>query len=499
MASTAIPTGLQALQRSAFGDLVVAENTPQVQLQFPYNINEELVSTQINNAAGSVTITDNMATVSTGASANSLAAVFSRKTVRYRPGTGIMIRFTAVFSAGVANSTQLIGFGQTEDGLFFGFNGTNFGVLRRSAGATHIEKFTVTTGAVTASGNITITLDGDDKLIAVTSGDSTAEVARKIKATDFSQVGDGWKVFIGGSVIEFVSFINGVRAGSFTFTDTDTTGVVIANTTILTGVSTGETFTNQTAWSEDVMDGGGENNPSGMNLDPTTGNVYAIQFQWLGYGPIRFYVDDNEVGDFVEVHRIKYANDAVVPSIRNPSLPLCVEAINTSNTSDIIIKSSSLAGFVEGRDPPNGATHSEENTKTNITTAENAILTIHIDPVFQGAKNRAAIRPLVATVAADGNKLATFRVYINAVLGGSPSFSAHNADTSVISVDTATTTITGGDQLTSIQIAKAGNGEIDLSALNIEMEPGDSLTVTGVFATGGSGELSASVTWKEEL
>jgi hypothetical protein len=236
-----------------------------------------------------------------------------------------------------------------------------------------------------------------------------------------------------------------------------------------------------------------------MNLDPAKGNVYAIRFQWLGFGALRFYVEDNETGDFVEVHRIKYANDAVVPSIRNPSLPLCVEAINTSNTSDIIVKSSSLAGFVEGRDPPNGAAHSEENTKTNITTTENAILTIHVDPVFQGVKNRTAVRPIIATVAADGNKLATFRVYINAVLGGSPSFSAHNADTSVISVDTAATTISGGDQLTSIQIAKAGNGEIDFEALGIELDPGDSLTVTGVFAAAGSGELSASITWKEEL
>jgi hypothetical protein len=176
-----------------------------------------------------------------------------------------------------------------------------------------------------------------------------------------------------------------------------------------------------------------------------------------------------------------------------------VEARNTSNTSDIIIKSSSLAGFVEGRDPPDGAAHSEENTKTNITTTENAIITIHVRPTFQGAKNRAAIRPIIATAAADGNKLATFRVYINAVLGGSPSFSAHNADTSVVSVDTDATTITGGDQLASIQIAKAGNGSIDLNELGIEMEPGDSLTVTGVFAAAGSGELSASITWKEEL
>jgi len=191
MATTKIPTGSQALRTSAFGDLVTAENTPQVQIQFPYNINSELLVSHINNASGSAVITDSKAVVSTGAVANSNASIFTRKTVRYRPGSGIVVKFTAIFTTGVANSVQNAGFGQTEEGLFFGFNGVNFGILRREAGAAHIEEFTITTGAVTATGNITITLDGDDKIVAVISGDSTAEVARKIKATDFSQVGDG--------------------------------------------------------------------------------------------------------------------------------------------------------------------------------------------------------------------------------------------------------------------------------------------------------------------
>lgn len=498
MASTAIPTGIQALPRSAFGDLIVAENTPQVQLQFPYNINREIVATHINNVAGSVTVSNNMATVSTGAVANSLASVFSKKTVRYRPGTGVMIRFTAIFSTGVADSTQFVGFGQTEDGLFFGFDGTSFGVLKKSAGVTYIEEFTVTTGAVTASGDITITLDGDDKTVAVTSGDSAAEVARKIKAVDFSKVGDGWSNFIAGTTVEFTSFISGVRAGSFTFTDTDTTGVVISNSTALAGVEATDVFTSQSLWSEDVMDGSGQNNPSGMTLDPTKGNVYAIRFQWLGYGAIRFYVEGSETGDFVEVHRIRYANDEIVPSIRNPSLPLCVAARNTSNTSDIIVQSSSLAGFIEGREIVNGVPHFAENSKA-VGTTEIAILTIHVKPVFQSTKNRAAIRPAAVTVAADGNKLATFNIHLNGILGGTPVFADHDASDSVVSVDVAATTVTDGHLIAGTQTAKTGNNILDLTRLNLELEPGDSLTVTGVFGAAGAGDLAASLEWKEEL
>jgi hypothetical protein len=42
-----------------------------------------------------------------------------------------LVRFTAVFTNGVANSRQLIGVGDSVDGFFFGFNGTAFGILHR--------------------------------------------------------------------------------------------------------------------------------------------------------------------------------------------------------------------------------------------------------------------------------------------------------------------------------------------------------------------------------
>lgn len=484
---------------TAFGDQSVSENTPQVQIKFNYNINTDLMSSKVNNALGSVSVIDNELVVSTGAAANSYSALFSRQCAVYSAGQGIKNLFSARFTTGVIGNTQFVGIGQASDGLFVGFNGATFGILRRVAGAPHTEQFEITTGAVTSTGNITITLDGDTQTVAVTSGDSTAEVARKIKATDFSQVGDGWTIFIAGSFIEFTSFISGPRVGTFTFTDTDTTGVVATNATILTGVAADETdFFAQTAWNIDRMDGTGDNNnPSGQLLDPTKGNIYEIQFQWLGYGAQTISIENSSTGRLVPVHKIQYANLNIEPSLRNPTLPLCVEVINTSNATDIITRSSSAGGFTEGKISVQGVPHASENTK-GLTTVETSILVLHNNPVYQSVENRTVVKILSVTVGSDGNKLATFRGYINPVLEGLPVFIDFNSNTSVVAVDTSGTTISGGNKIFSRQLGKADAQEIDLTGTNITLQAGDSFVVTGTFFTAGSGDLSASINWIEE-
>jgi hypothetical protein len=46
----------------------------------------------------------------------------------------MMARFTAVWTNNAASSTQVVGVGSTQNGYFFGYNGTAFGLSRRSGG-----------------------------------------------------------------------------------------------------------------------------------------------------------------------------------------------------------------------------------------------------------------------------------------------------------------------------------------------------------------------------
>jgi len=120
--------------RSAFGEISVAENTPTCQVDFVYGINTNLTSNTVSNAA-TITTTNGMAILTTGAQVNSVATLVTKEYVKYRPGQGSMSRFTALFTTGVAGSTQTAGvFGDGVDGLGFGYNGTSYGIIYRHSG-----------------------------------------------------------------------------------------------------------------------------------------------------------------------------------------------------------------------------------------------------------------------------------------------------------------------------------------------------------------------------
>lgn len=122
-----------AIPRSAFGELETVSPTPVIQTDFIYNVNADMVDTTLVGS-GTVTQADSMAVLQTAAFASSSAQVSTKRFVKYRPGQGVHIRGTALFTTGVANSQQLFGCGDSVDGFFFGFDGASYGILHRNVG-----------------------------------------------------------------------------------------------------------------------------------------------------------------------------------------------------------------------------------------------------------------------------------------------------------------------------------------------------------------------------
>ena len=231
---------------TAFGDVRSAEILPIVGWTFNYNINSDLINTTLTGS-GTVSASDSMSIIETGPTSNSTAKIETIKALRYTPGLGALIRFTAVFTTGIQNSTQIIGIDDDLDGFFFGYNGTSFGILRRQNGT------------------------------------------------------DNWIP--------------------------------------------------QSSWNTDKFDGTGF---SLVTLNPTQGSVYTIQYQWLGFGDIRFFIENPTTGEPTLVHIIRYSNAYTIPSIMNPTLPIMAQVINSTNSNNIVLKTSSAIGIVEG----NGNTNS---------------------------------------------------------------------------------------------------------------------------------------------
>ena len=484
-------------QKSAFDEVLIVEPTPVVQIDFPYNINTDVITKRENNL-GSITQATGMAVMQSGASKNSAAHMLSRATLKYDPGQGGLVRFTAVFSEGATGSIQLAGLGEVGDGFFFGCNGPDFNILRRELGKPEIQTLTVNDAAGDSAGTITINLDSVAKTLELELNDTTREIAVKIADTDFSDTGLGWEATVNNATVIFKAWSGGNKTGTFSLVDTDSTGATGTFAETVPGVSTTNNWVAQTDWNVDVMDGSG---PSAMTLDPTKGNVYQIGYQWLGFGMITYFIENSETGDFQPVHRIKYANTNTTPSLQNPTLPLHIMSKNTTNATNLTIKTSSMAAFVEGRIEDLGIINARSNSIGSLTTTELPVLSIKNKVVYQSTINRVQVEPLFISLASEGNKPLIFRVKLNPTLTGPVAFSDVSTSSSVVSFDTGATGITAstGREVLTLVLGKTDSVLIDFTKLRRMLHPGDFITISAEATSGTGQEATASLTWEELL
>jgi hypothetical protein len=120
---------------SAFGELSTVTPKPLAQVDFVYGINTRTTD-QAVTGSGSVSSANELLTVDTTAAASSSAELTSARYMNYRPGQGASARFTALFTTGVANSSQYAGVGDpgVSNGFFFGYDGAAFGIASVTGG-----------------------------------------------------------------------------------------------------------------------------------------------------------------------------------------------------------------------------------------------------------------------------------------------------------------------------------------------------------------------------
>jgi hypothetical protein len=385
----------------AFGSNLVTTEELQINLSFAYGIHPRLAVTA-SISGGYVAHSSSKAVLHTGPSGSGAALLQSRESIAYHPGQGLLARFTAVFTSGTENSHQEIGIGAhgiltSTDCYAFGFNGTQFGVVRRRAGIAY--------------------------------------------------------------------------------------------------------WTYQSDWNgEDRFDGTG---PSRHVLDPTKGYPYQIQLQWLGFGAIKFYIEEPSSGDFILVHTIRYAGTETDPSILNPNVPLYAVAENHGNTSDIILQTPSMGALSEGSGLDVGSNvrnsfhagvaaagtagktcYSIRNKLINIMGGVNTNrVTTHVDQI--------SIR-----AASANDQFVT--LYLGATLSGSV-WSDLNTSASCVEVDTSgTMTIPSGYPLATFCVAGGASVVENLSLYAIRIRPGETLTIVH-FAEQATVNGRTALSWHEEF
>ena len=111
---------------TAFGEILVGELSPEVQIRFPYNLNPRQSVARHSSALSTDAVTNGVFSMTAAAVASSFSSMKSRDNLHYHPGIGALKRGTCCFTEGIADSWQMFGFGNDEEGFNFGYDETTF-------------------------------------------------------------------------------------------------------------------------------------------------------------------------------------------------------------------------------------------------------------------------------------------------------------------------------------------------------------------------------------
>jgi len=479
---------------SGFGEISAVSPEPSSQVSFVYGLNPLLLTTYVYGAGASVAAVNGEAVLSSGTATDGYARLISKKVAKYRAGQGTLAKWTARFpGGGFAGNRQMTGLYNIEAGYQFGYDGTQFGILYTAAAVVEVQTLTITVKASSAT-NVTVTLNGGPAVVVpVTNGANTNVTAYEISRGDYSQSAGGWGAQAIGNVVYFTRRLPGPASAS-TFAP-GTSGAVGTFATVTLGVDPSEQFFPQTSWNIDKMDGKG---PSAMTLDTTKGNIFAVQFQYLGYGDAFLYVYDSFTGRPQLVHIIRNANTRTSVVLRNPNLYLTWESRNTGTGTSREVRGASGGAFVEGPVRFLGTQFAALGTKTCSAGVETPVVTVRASTVFGVRQSTAQLQIDRFSVACDGTKTVDFKVYRNATLVAAQ-FQRVNIVSSAADYDFAATgaSVGAGNLSYTFSVQKTGNVTESVTDLALFLQAGDTLTITAqsVNAT----DVSATIIWIEDV
>ena len=491
--------------RLPFGAVHTERLDPVFQSDAVYGLNPgQLILT--SGTGGSTSGADNLFQCSTGVSIGGFSSIQSRKRLRYRPGQGIVARFTALYSTGVANSIQVAGVGTSESGVYFGYNGTSFGILHVTGGVREIQTLTITT-ASTDTNDYEITLDGVTTNVTATNNANTTTTAFEISEGTFP----GWQAEQIGNTVIFVAGSVGNKTGSFSIAQTGAatpTAGSFAETK--QGVVSTDTWIPQSSWNGDKLDGTGA---TGITLNPQNGNVFQINIQYLGFGGIVFFVETISEGNnptFTRVHTLDIPNKRQDVSLIQPSFPYTMSAYSAGSTTDLTVKTASFAGFIEGAKKLNGLNITYQRETNGYVANGGAnyypLFTIRNDLVHGhggiSRANQSIIEMESMSCSHDDATPIIFFLIRNATLAGPVDFQPYS-NSSCASWDTGATscTITDNEQLVySLNTGQASGDTIPLGDVlnDFRIEPGETITLAARAVTGTATYVSASLNTRED-
>jgi len=481
-----LDTNTGAASNSAFGEQLSVPLTPVIQLDALYEFDPREFQT-FSGLGGSI-LQDTAKTLfqaHTGTQPYGYAVIRSNRSARYRPGQGLMARFTAMYDHPQAGVTLRAGLIAQEQSLVVGYNGTQFGILRQNGGKAQIVKITITSNT---AGTAVITLNGVVTNVTLTTTNTTTS-ATQIASTTFA----GWQTQQVDNVVWFLADRVGVLSGANSIAGT----ALGTSSVVQTGIEHTDTWTYQSEWNIDKLDGTGT---SGVTLDPSKLNIFQIQFRWLGAGEIRWAVENPINGDLIYFHHIHYSNKNTTVHLDNPSFRIGYAVYNGNNATitDAHVHGASMMVAVEGNIVDNSwPTGAHVIKKSLAQDTVHGLMTLNNNMIHRNKINLRRVQLKTLTVAFQGNDPAVISLFLNGISTNAHAFNKV-ADYSCVSQATGTTSFTYNNEqpLAEFVIPINGSGDFDLESLGLVIPPNNRLNLA--ISSGQSiSNIAAAVTWIE--
>lgn len=474
----------QSLEIGAFNELLVANLSPQAQIHAVYGVRSNV--RKVEQLGAAVTAADGEFRTRTGTTAFAVGAGITKRPLVYKSGQGALGRITGRFDVGQVGTVLGAGLFSNSEGLFFGYFDDQFSIFHTRQARASVQVLTLTVGASGAE-TATLTIDGTPYNVPITAG-TPAFNAYELEVALNGAV-DNWEFQQEGDTLVFNQTVPLVTTGAFTYASTGTSAGTVVESQA--GIDTTNTIVPQDQWNIDTR----------PDLNPQTYNVFQIRYQYLGAGVIEYGIENPESGEFELVHRVKWPNANITPTLGNPSLFCGWLARSIGGTADLSVYGISAMTAIEGRD--DAPTNFESSTtveQASVNSTERTHLILRNRAIFADRLNLTIVEPRYLSVANEGSKPVIIRIYGDAVPNGVTNFTNVNTENSVMQVDSSQNTLVSNVAALIEFTIQGGDGDpnIDLSRLQGEFLANESLTITSQVVSGGTtADVTISIGWEE--
>jgi hypothetical protein len=219
----------------------------------------------------------------------------------------------------------------------------------------------------------------------------------------------------------------------------------------------------------------------------------------LGVRGCSFSIQHPDTKNWIAFHDYSFMNSTADQSQSvNPTMTFGIQATNTTNATNIVVKASSVGVFIVGARERIGSTYGVNNFKSVATTDTN-IVTIRNNTTINGVTNQSQIRIRSLSVSTVAAVPVVYKLIKNTTLGGVPAYTNVDATNSCAAFDIAGTTVTGGNTQFNTTVGANGNAFVDLTEFDIFLAPSDTLTCTAASISGAAANHVVAINWNEDI